>query len=183
MHEDTDAQVAEVTLSSERIYEGRVVNLRVDGVRLPDGNTSRREVVEHHGAVAIVPLLPDRRVILVKQWRYPIGRLLTEIPAGTLEDGEEPIDCAMRELAEETGYSSGSMTHLVSFYSTPGFCDEQLHVFLATDLVPADATADADEFIELATVEWDEAVAMCLDGRIADAKSIAGILAADRNLD
>jgi len=172
--------LTETTLNSKRIYEGRIVCLRVDDVAMPGGRTAKREVVEHSGAVAMVALLPGPQVILVRQFRYPAAQELLEIPAGTLEENEEPVECARRELMEETGYAAGEMAHLVSFYTTPGFATEKLHVFLATDLSPASAEADEDEEIETSTVGWAEAIAMCLDGRICDAKTIAGILAADR---
>jgi ADP-ribose pyrophosphatase len=175
-----DHEPREAATGSRCLYEGRVVNLRVDTVRLADGKTATREVVEHHGAVAMVALLPGPQVLLVRQWRYAAGEELLEIPAGTLESGEQPLDCARRELIEETGYKAGRLEPLAAFYTTPGFTTELMRVFLATDLTPARAAPDEDERIEVTPVAWDEAVAMCLDGRIRDGKTIAGILAADR---
>lgn len=175
-------ELEETTLRCEQVYSGRVVSLRVDAVRLPDGSETKREVVEHPGAVALVALTDGGEVLLVRQWRYPARSALLEIPAGTLEPGEEPIVCAGRELAEETGYSAGQIRPLLSFWTTPGFTEEKMHVFLATELKPAEAEADADEFIAVVPTPWQDAVAACLDGRIADGKTIAGVLAADRLL-
>ena len=121
MHGDDHTPPRELATASERVFEGRIVSLRIDDVRFPDGRETRREVVEHRSAVAIVPLLPDNRVLLVRQWRHPVGEELVEIPAGLLEPGEQPIECAQRELAEETGYNAGRLEPLASFYSSPGF--------------------------------------------------------------
>lgn len=170
----------ELITGSQRIYEGRVIGLRVDEVRLPDGTPARREVVEHRGAVAIVPLLPGPTVALVRQWRHAVGRALVELPAGTLDRSEDPLQCARRELAEEVGLTAERLEPLISICSAPGFLEEVVHVFLARDLQPAPGNTDEDERIQPLQVDWNEAVAMCLDGRIADAKSVAGILAADR---
>ena len=174
--------LAETTIASERVYDGRVVGLRVDEVRLPDGTSTKREVVEHRGAVAIVGLLPGPQVVLVRQWRHPVGKALLEIPAGKLEAGEHPLECAHRELMEEAGYRAGTLEPLATFYSSPGFTDELLHAFLATDLQLAGEAADPDEFIQLVPMDWGEAVSMCEDGRIMDAKTILSILAADRRI-
>ncbi|NSW58384.1 MAG: NUDIX hydrolase [Armatimonadetes bacterium] len=172
----------EHVVTSERAFEGKLVKVRVDQVRLPDGRDARREVVEHPGAVAIVPVLPGPRVVLVRQWRHAAGEVLLEIPAGTLEPDEEPVVCARRELAEETRLRAGQLRPLITFFTTPGFTEEKLYTFLATDLASSEGEADEDEFICCEDVDWDEAVAMCLDGRIHDAKTIAAILAADRFL-
>jgi ADP-ribose pyrophosphatase len=172
----------EVAVSSTRVYDGRVVRLRVDEIRSAGGRRGTREVVEHPGAVAIVPLLPGPRVVLLRQWRYCVGGWLLEIPAGTLEPGEEPLECARRELIEETGHAAARVQPVLSFYTTPGFSTEILRIFLATELTPKEARQDEDELLETVAVEWDEAVAMCLDGRIRDAKTIAGMLAVDRIL-
>ena len=177
MHGDDHTPPRELATASERVFEGRIVSLRIDDVRFPDGRETRREVVEHRSAVAIVPLLPDNRVLLVRQWRHPVGEELVEIPAGLLEPGEQPIECAQRELAEETGYDARRIEPLASFYSSPGFTDELLHLFLATDLRPAQGTPDEDEAVEAMVVPWDEALAMCWDGRIRDGKTLFGLLA------
>ncbi|HIC94715.1 MAG TPA: NUDIX hydrolase [Anaerolineae bacterium] len=168
----------EVTLASRRLYEGRIVNLRVDTVRLEDGRVTEREIVEHRGAVAVVALDGDGNVLLVRQFRKPAERELLEIPAGTLEAEEEPASCARRELAEETGYRAGHLEPMGGFYSSPGFCTEYIHLYLATDLSPSPARAEYDEAIELVRVPLSEALRMIGRGEICDAKTIVGLLSA-----
>lgn len=175
-------ELTERTLESRRIYEGRIVNLRVDTVELPNGETSTREVVEHKGAVAIVPMLDHEKVVLVRQFRQPTGRVLLEIPAGTLSKGEDPAECARRELVEEIGYSPGKLTEIFHSYLAPGYSTEMLHTFLAEDLRKAGADSDEDEFIEVVTVGLRDAVRMIDEGDIVDAKSVCGILLAARML-
>jgi len=172
----------EKTLESKRIYDGRVVSLRVDTVLLPDGNIASREVVEHKGAVAVVPMLVDGSVILVRQFRQPVGAILSEIPAGTLDKFESAEDCARRELIEETGYAAGTLILMFSTYLSPGYSNEMLHTFLARDLSPADGRADSDEFLEVVTVPLAEAVDMIRTGEIKDAKTVCGLLMAQRIL-
>jgi ADP-ribose pyrophosphatase len=172
----------EVVLSSEVVYSGRVVKLRVDKVRLPNGREATREVVDHRGAVALVALDADGNCLLVRQYRSAVGQVLLEIPAGTLEAGEDPAVCAARELAEETGYRPGKLVELVGFYSAPGFCTEHLWLYLATDLVEQRAEADADEDIELLRAPLRECVELIRTGEIRDAKSIAGLLAVQAGL-
>ena len=166
----------EKTLSSERIYEGCIINLRVDTVQLPDGGQSRREIVEHRGAVAIVPLLDDGRVILVKQFRKTAQKHLFEIPAGTLDANESPEACALRELLEETGYHAGKLTKLAAFYLAPGYSTELLHTYLARSLTPSEQHLEADEFAEPITVSLEEALQWIDEGRIQDAKTISALL-------
>lgn len=168
--------LTEKTIESKRIYEGRVVNLRVDTVELPNGRVSTREIVEHRGAVAIVPMLDHETVVLVRQYRQPAGGLLLEIPAGTLEKGEDPFDCARRELAEEIGYHPKKLTKMFHSYLAPGYSTEMLHTFLAEDLERAGANRDADEFIEIVTVSLSDAVEMIRTGEIIDAKTVCGLL-------
>lgn len=170
--------MTEKLLSSRRVYDGRVINLRVDTVELPDGRTTTREVVEHHGAVAIVPLLDDGRVVLVRQYRRAVGEELLEIPAGTLEQGEDPDECAVRELAEETNYRAGRMERMYFTYLAPGYSSEGMHAYLARDLEPCQGTPDQDEWIDVERVPLAEAVGMIRNGAIKDAKSVAGILMA-----
>jgi ADP-ribose pyrophosphatase len=171
-------ELAEKQLASDQIYTGKILNLRKDRVRLPDGREAVREVVEHPGAVAVVALDAEKNVYLVRQYRYPVGRILLEIPAGKLDPGEEPLACARRELAEETGLRALEWRLLATFYTTPGFSTELMHLFLATGLETFYAEADADEFLELEKLPLKEAINQTLDGTIRDAKSIAGILAA-----
>jgi len=169
----------EKTLASERIYDGRVVSLRVDTVELPDGKRSQREIVEHRGAVAVVPLLDAREVVMVRQYRQAAGEVLIEIPAGTLHPGEEPEVCAQRELIEETGYAAREMKHLFSSYLSPGYSNEKLHTYLATGLYKEHRQRDEDEFVEVVRVELDDVLEMILRGEIKDAKSICGCLLAE----
>jgi ADP-ribose pyrophosphatase len=159
------------------------VSLRVDTIAPGQGEALTREVVEHPGAVAIVAVSDDGDLVLVEQWRHPVAEVLLEVPAGTLGPAEEPLSCAHRELAEETGYTAGRMEPLAVFYSAPGFCTERLHTYLATGLLPGAQALDEDEAIRVRPVPRAEAVSMCLDGRIRDAKSIAAILCAERALD
>lgn len=166
----------ELMISSKKIYRGRIINLRVDEVSLPDGKTTNREVVEHAGAVAVVPVNEKGELLLVRQYRYAVGKTLLEIPAGKLNPGEDYASCAGRELTEETGYKAGNLKYLISFYTTPGFTNEQIHLFLATDLTLIKQNLDEDEFIDVETVSLKQALGMVLSGEIYDAKSVAGIL-------
>lgn len=168
--------VAEVTLHSRRVFEGKVVSLRVDTVRIANGREATREVVEHPGAVAMVPFLPDGRVILVRQFRQATGRVLLEIPAGTLHPGEEPEECARRELREEIGYEPGRLERMFSSYLAPGYSSEMLHVFLAGELKPAEGSTDEDETVEAEVLPLQKAVDMIRTGEIKDAKTICGLL-------
>ncbi|GFN23338.1 NUDIX domain-containing protein [Thermanaeromonas sp. C210] len=164
-------------LKSERIYTGKILNLRRDWVALPDGREASREVVEHAGAVAVVALDEKGRVYLVRQYRYPIGRVTLEIPAGKLDPGESPEACARRELREEVGLVAQSWEHLLTFYSTPGFSDEIMYLFLARDLSREKAQPDEDEFLEIISLPLQEAVNKIWTGEIKDAKTIIGLLA------
>ncbi|MCC6445121.1 MAG: NUDIX hydrolase [Armatimonadetes bacterium] len=173
----------EKVLQSERIYEGRVVSLRVDTVELPDGNRSSREIVEHRGAVAIVPILPDGKVVLVRQFRLAAGQSLLEIPAGTLDPGESPEACAARELEEEIGYRLGQLEKVSISFLAPGYSSELLHCYLATGLEPVPNRLDADEFLEPVPIPLDEAIAMIGRQEIKDAKTLYGLLLAHYKLE
>lgn len=166
----------EELIESQVLYRGRVVTLRIDTVRLPNGETARREIVEHRGAVAIVPLLNRDTVLLIRQYRQAVGETLLEIPAGTLEPEEPPEACARRELAEETGYTARQLRKLFSQYLAPGYSQEVLHVYLAEDLAPAPQRPDKDELVELVPTPLREVETMILQGQIKDAKTIAGLL-------
>ena len=168
---------AELTVASEVAWRGRILTVRVDQVRLPDGSETKREIIEHNGAVAIVAIDGAGNVLLVRQFRKPAEQVLLEVPAGTLERGEDPDDCARRELIEETGFATGSIHRICGFYTAPGFCTEFLHVYVARDLTPAYAHADADERIELVRLPLDECIRLVRSGAICDAKSIVGLLA------
>lgn len=168
----------EKTIFSNLAYKGRILNLRVDRVKLPDGREAVREVVEHAGAVAVVALDGEDHVYLVRQYRYPVQKELLEIPAGILKEGETPLAGARRELAEETGIRALCWEYLFSIYSSPGFTDEQLHLFVARDLQFFGQELDEDEFIKVVKVPFGEIPEMIKRGEIADAKSVAGLLAA-----
>ena len=165
----------ERTLRTTRAFEGRLIAVRVDEVERPDGRHATREIVEHPGAVAILAWY-GARLGMVRQWRHAAGDVLLEIPAGTMEQDEEPLATARRELAEEMGVAAESWTRGPSFYTAPGFCTERLTLFLATELREVETKAPDDEEIERAWVPLREALDGVDDGRVADAKSIAGIL-------
>lgn len=175
-------ELTETVTDSESIYEGKIVHLRVDTVRLPNGKEAKREVVAHRGAVCIVPVREDGTVLLVRQFRLPAGKALLEIPAGTLEAGEEPLACAARELEEETGYRAGNLRPLFQAYLAPGYSTELIHAFLATELTETNTNPDADENVELVPVPLAEAEDRVLRGEFQDAKTIASLLAASRLL-
>jgi ADP-ribose pyrophosphatase len=174
-------ELKETILGSETIYSGKIVHLRVDTVRLPDGRESKREIVGHRGAVCIVPIR-DGSVLMVRQFRLAAGKALLEIPAGTLEEGEEPDACAARELEEETGYRAGNLRPMFQAYLAPGYSTERIHAYLATGLTPASAHTDADENVELVTLPIDEIEGRVLSGEFQDAKTIASLLVALRLL-
>ena len=167
----------EKTLSSRLIHEGRNFRFRTDDVELPDGRRTVRDIVEHPGAVAIIPILPDGRMVLVRQYRYAVQKELLEIPAGTLEEGEEPVDCARRELVEETGYEAGVLERIMSCYMAPGYSSELIHFYVATELGLVGADAELDEAITVERLGSDEVLAMIEENLIEDAKTIAGVLA------
>ena len=178
MTQDAAARLREVTTATERAFAGKLISVRVDEVQLPDGRRSRREIVEHPGAVAAVPLTDQGEVLLVRQWRHPTGRALLEIPAGTREEGEEPEETLRRELVEEVGYRAGSIEMLATVYTAPGYSSELIGLYLATKLESAHADADADENIEVVRVPLREALRMCRDGELADSKTVAALLLA-----
>jgi ADP-ribose pyrophosphatase len=165
----------EPTIESTYIYQGKVVNLRKDTVKLPNGKISEREIVEHAGAVSIVPVTGEGKIVLVKQYRKPVEKETIEIPAGKLNPGELPAECALRELQEETGFT-GKLDYKFSYYTTPGFSDEILHMFMAYDLKTAPLKGDEDEFVEKLEVSPQEALHMIVKGEIMDAKTIIGVL-------
>jgi ADP-ribose pyrophosphatase len=170
----------ERTLHTERIYQGRLVGLRVDTVELPSGRNTKREIVEHGGVAAIVAIDSENNVLLVRQYRKAVERMLLEIPAGGMEPGEDALGCARRELEEETGFSAERWEELGFFYTSPGFCTEQMHLYLATELRPAENAADDDENIELVRIPLTTAPELIASGEVCDAKSIAGLLIALR---
>jgi len=166
----------EKTLSSQLIYDGRVVKLRVDTVNIPGGRQTRREVVEHIDCVAIVAVDADDNVLLVKQFRKPVEKELLEIPAGGIEPGEDPVTTVRREMQEETGYLPQKVERLGGFYSAPGYCTEYLHLYLAADLTPSQLYAEDTESIKLVRVPISQIPSLIASGSICDAKSVAGLL-------
>ena len=172
----------ETVLSSERIYDGKIISLRIDHVRLPDGDLHKREIVEHRGAVAMVALDEEEHIYLVRQYRSATQRVLLEIPAGTLEAGEEPLVTAERELQEEIGMFPASLEPLGTFYLAPGYSDERIHLFLARQLRPASLPADSDEDISVERMPLAEGLRLIDEGAVEDAKTIAGLLRVARYL-
>jgi ADP-ribose pyrophosphatase len=172
------AELKETLLERREVFRGRVLTLFLDRVRLPDGREATREVLRHPGAVAVVAQRDDGRVVLVRQFRHAVGQELLELPAGKLGPGEDPLDCARRELEEETGYRAGRWERLGSFLTSPGFTDEIMHLFLARELVPGWHRPDDDEFLEV--VEADPAE-LLRTGGILDGKSILGLLLLGRS--
>ncbi len=168
--------VEEETVSSQLIYEGRAVKLRVDTVRKPSGREASREIVEHSDCVAIIAVDADGNVLLVNQFRKPVEKELLEIPAGGIEPGEDAVATVRRELREETGYLPQKVERLGGFYSTPGYCTEYLHLYLASDLVPSSLNAEDTEGIKLVRVPISQIPGLITSGSICDAKSIAGLL-------
>ncbi len=150
-----DPQLGE-TLGSHRGFDGKLLHVRVDDVRLPSGRHVTREVVEHPGAVAIVGITRDQQVLLLRQSHHPIGKTLLGLPAGTLEPGETAEACARREFEEETGYRAGRLTQLASYYTSPGYTNERLTIFRADDCMPGGGTIDPDELIRVVTVSWSD---------------------------
>jgi len=169
--------LAEETLSSRKVFEGRALKLRVDSVKLPNGRKTTREIVEHENCVAIVALDDADNILLVKQFRKPVEKELLEVPAGGIDPGETPEDAVRREMREETGFLPQKVAKLGGFYSSPGFCTEYLHLYLATDLVASPLQAEDSESITLMRVPLGQITGLIASGAICDAKSIAGLLA------
>ncbi len=179
---DTATPAAEPgQIASRRLHTGRIIQLDTDTVRFPDGSTADMDMVRHPGASAVVPFLSDPagddpQVLLIKQYRYAAGGYLYEIPAGRLDAGEDPADCARRELKEETGCSAERVERLTTILTTPGFCDEQIHVFLATGLTRGEHQREHDEFLEVETMPLSRALSMVESGDIRDSKTVVGLL-------
>lgn len=160
----------------KRIYKGKAVHFSVDYVTLPNRKKAIREYMEHPGAVTILPFLDKDHIILVKQYRYPVRKLIYELPAGKLDHGEGALSCVKRELAEETGYRARSIKKLVSFWPTPAFSDEIIHIYAAKNLAPASISPDEDEFIQTKVISFRQALKWIKTGRIQDAKTIIALL-------
>lgn len=169
-------ELTEKTLSSEKIFDGRILHVRRDTVLLPNGHQSTREVVDHPGGVCVLALDDQERVLVVSQFRYPYGEVLRELPAGKLEYGEDPAQAAIRELREETGAVAGTFQPLGELYPSPGYCGEIIRMYLARDLSFGDTDPDEDEFLGLERVPFSQLVEQVMSGEIKDAKTIAAVL-------
>jgi len=168
-------------ISTERVYTGRVVNLDLDTVRFPDDSTGRLEMFRHPGASAVVPFLdpptdPDPRILLIRQFRHAADGFIWEVPAGRLDPGESPEACAARELEEETGMRAERLERLTTIYTTPGFTDERIHLFLATGLVAGAERREHDEFMEVVPLRWSNALRLIRSGELSDGKSLISLL-------
>ncbi len=167
----------EKTMKCDRIYEGKILNLRIDTVELPDKKYSKREIVEHPGGVGIVALTEDKKILLVRQYRKATDKVLLELPAGKLEVNEEPKETAYRELKEETGYSAEKLEYLMEFYTSPGFSSEKLYLFYGENLQPGEQELESGEFIDVESYTIKEVEKLLRRGEIMDAKTIIGIQA------
>lgn len=172
-----DTHLVETFVRKKTVWRGRAVNFDVDTVRLPNGKLATREYMSHPGAVGVVPFLDEDTVVLVRQYRHPVGEVTLELPAGKLDAGEPVMRCVRRELAEETGYTAARIVPLIRYWPTPAFADEVLHLFVATGLKPGKVDADDDEFIEAVAVPFKKAVDMVRRGKIRDSKTVIGLLA------
>lgn len=169
----------ETTIHSETAFHGKLIDVRTDTVRLPNGKTTMREIVVHQPTIAVLPLLDDGHIVLVRQYRKAAERILLEVPAGGIDQGETPEEAVRREMVEETGYRVGSLTRLCGFFTSPGFTTEYMHLYLARDLRPGQATEETDQ-IEVVLMMPDEARRQVDSGEIADAKTILALFYAPR---
>lgn len=172
-----DRRFVETLLRSNRVYRGKIIDLRVDEVRLPDGRGATREFLDHPGAVGILPFLDPRTIVLVRQYRHPVRAVTLEIPAGKLDGGESLRSCLKRELLEETGYSARRITPLLEYWPTSAFANEVLHLFVAEGLTPGRHSPDEDEFLEVVILPLKKALGLVRSGRIRDSKTIISLLA------
>lgn len=168
------ADLKERTLETEEIFKGYIINLKVKTVELPNGDEGQREIVEHHGGAAVIPY-HDGEVILIKQFRKAVEETIYELPAGMIEEGEEPLDCAQREVEEETGYRANTLEKVCNFYTSPGFTDEELHIYLATDLTKYEQKMDEHEFVEVVEMPLEEVEDKLAAGQFKDAKTVIGL--------
>jgi ADP-ribose pyrophosphatase len=166
----------EQTQKQELVYRGKFLECYVDQVVLPDGKLATREYIHHPGAIAAVPVLDNGQILLVKQFRYPTGKVLLEIPAGKLEKAENPEECARRELTEEIGFEPQQLVHLASIWTTPGFTDEIIHLYLAKDLKPLRRPMDSDEFLEVVTMSKEEAFKHLCEEPLVDGKTAVALM-------
>lgn len=160
------------------IFQGKIIQVSVEKVTLPNGREVERELVRHPGAAAVVPLQENGDVVMVRQFRYAVGGYLYEVPAGKRSAGERPEDCAVRETEEEIGFRPDRLTHLTTIYTSPGFCDEEIHIFLGERLIPCPQKLGDDEILEVVQIPLDEAIRKIGDGTVRDGKSVVGLLSA-----
>jgi len=173
--------VVEKLLSKRVIFRGRAVDFAVDSVRLPNGKRATREYLDHPGAVAVVPFLDPKTVVMVRQYRHPVRETTWEIPAGKLASGESPLTCLRRELREETGYTARTLRPLIEFWPTCAFSNELIRIYRATGLVQGEASPDDDEFIAAEALPFKTVLRWVREGRIKDSKTIIAVLACDRH--
>lgn len=171
-----DSHLVERRVSGQQVYAGRLLDVRRDVIALPDGSTATREYVVHPGAVMVVPLLDDGLLLMERQFRYPVARVMLEFPAGKLDAGEPPFECAVRELAEETGYQAREWAHAGVLHNAIAYSDEGIEIYFARGLTSGPQQLDDGEFLELVQVSVPELEAMCADGRVTDAKTLIGLL-------
>ncbi len=164
-------------IDSEKIYEGKILNLRKDTITLPDGKNTIREIVEHNGASAMLAFDNKGKILLVRQYRHSAGMMTLELPAGTIEKDENAYECAVREIEEETGYKCYNMKLMFEMYSAIGFCTEKIHVFLCHDLIESESDQDDDEFITVEHHSLEKCLDLIKEGKICDSKTIAAICA------
>lgn len=175
--------MTEKTLSEKLIYKGRILDLHVDEIELPDGKKSIREVVEHHGGVCVAALTEDNCLLFVRQYRYPYHKVLLELPAGKLEKGEDPLEAGIRELEEECGVKAGTVIPMGQVYPTVAYCSEIIHLFLAKGLQKTQQHLDDGEFLSVEKIPLDEAVSLVMNGEITDSKTVALVLKTARLFD
>lgn len=166
----------EKTITSEKIFEGRIIDLRVETVELPNGNKGYRELVDHPGGVGILAVTKEGKMMMVKQFRKPLDKAIWEIPAGKLNKGEDPMECGLRELEEETGYKALNLISLGFFYPSPGFANEITYLFFANDLERGKINPDEDEFLDVEEFSIEDAKKMVLNNEINDAKTLIALL-------
>lgn len=172
---NVDEKLFEKHIQTKKVFSGQMLNMYVDTVLLPNDKKATREYVKHPGAVAILPILPDGKIVFVRQYRYPVQKVLYELPAGKLDIGELPENCALRELREETGYVANKLEKLTSIFTVPAFCDEVIHIYKASDLLLKTKQFDEDEFVETVLLDKIEIKKMINDGLICDAKTLVGL--------